>query len=213
MGKAGKLAANTLRHLCDIIKPGVSTMDIADETKHFIESRNGIATSIGFSGFPASICTSINTVACHGVPKKEDILKEGDIISCDVTCSVDGWHGDTCYAYYVSDDPIATMTKEQAMFLYVTQKARDIAIEFCKPGNQVTEIGGIIENYLIETIQSSHIANVEKSSTEPQIYSILREYTGHGMCVMLFFFSLCVFVCILYVMYVINIIIIIVIAK
>ena len=184
MRKAGKLAANTLRHLCDFIKPGVSTMEIAEETKDYIESKNGIATSLGFCGFPASICTSNNFVACHGVPRKDEILKEGDIIACDVTCSVDGWHGDTCYTYFVGD--IQQMSKETAMFLYVSQKARDVAIEYCKPGSDLNQIGNTIERYLISMIKSHDIDGIAKTSNEAQIYSVLREYTGHGMCVMFF---------------------------
>jgi len=70
MRKAGKLAANTLRHVHSIIKPNITTQDIHVECKNFIEKNNGVASSIGFNGFPASVCTSVNEVACHGIPKK-----------------------------------------------------------------------------------------------------------------------------------------------
>mmetsp|Transcript_106992 Transcript_106992/g.130508 ORF Transcript_106992/g.130508 Transcript_106992/m.130508 type:complete len:343 (+) Transcript_106992:24-1052(+) len=180
MEKAGKLAANTLRHLHEYIKPGISTFDIHLECKNYIEKNNGIPTSIGFHGFPSSLCTSVNDVACHGIAKKDVILKEGDIIKCDVTCSLNGFHGDTCYTYFVNNNNyMDTMSYEMAQFLYISQKSRDIGIENSLNGKNVTDIGFNIENYIKQV--NEYNSNSSNESLNNIQYKILSEYTGHGI--------------------------------
>eukprot|EP01084_Bolivina_argentea_P174125 301612_1 len=177
MRNAGKLAANTLRHLHDIVEPGISTYDIHEITKQYIENNGGIASSIGYKGFPGSICTSNNSIACHGVPRKDEILCEGDIISLDVTCLIDGFYGDTCYTYYVGD--YNKMDYKLALFLYATKQCRDEAIKICQPLTDINRIGITIENYLIQfNRKMSDLFGVNKYNDR---YEVLREFTGHGI--------------------------------
>ena len=177
MRKAGKLAANCLRHLHDVVEPGISTYDIHNITTDYITSNGGIPSSLGYKGFPGSICTSNNTVACHGVPRKDEILNEGDLISLDVTCLVDGFYGDTCYTYFVGD--VSKMDLRTALFLYVSKQARDEAIKICKPLQDVNRIGTTIENYLKQFCEQMSGTLGENQYHDK--YEVLREFTGHGI--------------------------------
>ncbi len=95
-------------------------------------------------------------------------------MSCDVTCSIDGWHGDTCYTYYVGDNPLQSMSTELAMFLCIGQQSREIGISVLSPHGQTYDSGVIIEKY----IQSmDRVRNIKK---QPNSVWVLKDYTGHG---------------------------------
>jgi methionyl aminopeptidase len=154
----GKLAAETLDYITNFVKPGISTNALNTLCHDFIISHNAIPAPLGYKGFPKSICTSINHVVCHGIPN-DKVLKNGDILNIDVTVIVDGWHGDTSRMYYVGDVSI----KAQRL-IRVTYEAMMIGIEKVKPGALLGDIGNAIQTY------------VEKHN-----YSVVRDYTGHGI--------------------------------
>jgi methionyl aminopeptidase len=158
MRVAGKLAAETLDYITSFVKPGVSTNALNTLCHEFIVSHNAIPAPLGYKGFPKSICTSVNHVICHGIPN-DKALKNGDILNIDVTVIVDGWHGDTSRMYYVGDVGI----KAQRL-TGVTYEAMMIGIEKVKPGTCLGDIGNAIQTY------------VEKHN-----YSVVRDYTGHGI--------------------------------
>lgn len=155
---AGKLAAETLDYITNFVKPGISTNALNTLCHDFIISHDAIPAPLGYKGFPKSICTSINHVVCHGIPN-DKVLKDGDILNIDVTVIVDGWHGDTSRMYYVGDVSI----KAQRL-IRVTYEAMMIGIEKVKPGVLLGDIGNAIQTY------------VEKHN-----YSVVRDYTGHGI--------------------------------
>jgi methionyl aminopeptidase len=155
---AGKLAAETLDFITDYVKPGVSTIYLNDLCHEFIVSNNAIPAPLNYNGFPKSICTSVNHVVCHGIPN-DKLLKNGDIINIDVTVIVDGWYGDTSRMYYVGDVGIKAKRLVQ-----VTYDAMMIGIELVKPRVHLGDIGNAIQTY------------VEKHN-----YSVVRNYTGHGI--------------------------------
>ena len=155
---AGKLAAETLDYITNFVKPGISTNALDTLCHDFIISHYAIPAPLGYKGFPKSICTSINHVVCHGIPN-DKVLKNGDILNIDVTVIVDGWHGDTSRMYYVGDVSI----KAQRL-IRVTYEAMMIGIEKVKPGALLGDIGNAIQTY------------VEKHN-----YSVVRDYTGHGI--------------------------------
>ena len=161
----------------DIIEAGISTYDIHMITKEYIESNGGIASSLGYKEFPGSICSSRNDIACHGVPKKDEILKDGDIISLDVTCLIDGFYGDTCYTYYIGD--YNKMNYKLALFLYASKQCRDEAIKICRPLQDINMIGLTIENYLLQFNQKMMQIFGENEYSDK--YQVLREFTGHGI--------------------------------
>lgn len=158
MRKAGRLAAEVLDFITDYINPGISTATLNDLCHNFIVERGAISAPLNYRGFPKSICTSINHVVCHGIPNDKP-LKNGDILNVDVTVILDGWHGDTSRMYYVGDVSI-----KAARLIKVTYEAMMLGIKKVKPGIQLGDIGHIIQSY------------VEKHN-----YSVVRDYTGHGI--------------------------------
>ncbi|MBX2834001.1 MAG: M24 family metallopeptidase, partial [Micavibrio sp.] len=105
MRKAGALTAQALDIIGEYIVPGVSTDKLDEICAEFGKKHNAIAAPLGYGGshdrppFPKSICTSVNHVVCHGIPAKDKILREGDIINIDITYVVDGWYGDSSRMY------------------------------------------------------------------------------------------------------------------
>ena len=158
MRAAGRLAAETLDYITEYTVPGVTTEYLNKLCHDFIVSRNAIPAPLNYKGFPKSICTSINHVVCHGIPSEKK-LKNGDILNIDVTVILDGWHGDTSRMYYIGDVGI-----KQKRLTQVTYDSMMLAIESVKPGVRLGDIGCIIQTY------------VEKHN-----YSVVREYTGHGI--------------------------------
>lgn len=158
MRKAGALAASILDDMVDVVKPGITTLEINDICHNKIIAAGAIPAPLNYRGFPKSICTSVNHVVCHGIPDERK-LKEGDIVNIDVTVIVDGWHGDTSRTYFVGEVPLKARRLTQ-----VTYDAMMLGIEQVKPGATTGDIGHAIQTY-----------------AEGQGYSVVREYCGHGL--------------------------------
>ena len=159
MRQAGRLAAELLRHLEPMVKPGVSTLAINDEAERWTQAHGAKSAPLGYHGFPKSICTSINSVVCHGIPSAKQILKEGDIINIDVTPILDGFYGDTSKTFFVgTPSPVAQKLVE------VTEESLRRGIAEVKPGARVGDIGAAIQEY-----------------AEAQGFSVVRDFTGHGV--------------------------------
>ena len=159
MRKAGAFAARLLTHLAPFVKIGVNTLELNDIAEDFTKKNGHRSAPLGYKGFPKSICSSINNVVCHGIPKKEDVLKEGDIINLDVSPIVDGYIGDTSRTFILgkTDPEIQKLVED-------TEKAMWIGIEQVKPGNRVDDIGNAIDDFLT-----------------PMGYGIVRDLMGHGV--------------------------------
>ncbi|MFO1243169.1 MAG: type I methionyl aminopeptidase [Rickettsiales bacterium] len=158
MRKAGKLAAEILDELADIVRPGITTDSINDYCHKRITEAGAVPAPLGYRGFPKSVCTSVNHVVCHGIPD-DKMLKNGDVINVDVTVIVDGWHGDTSRMYYVGEVPI-----KAKRLIQVTYESMMLGIEQVRPGATTGDIGHAIQ------------VHAEKHG-----YSVVREYCGHGL--------------------------------
>ena len=157
---AGALAAEVLVLLDDIVKPGMTTLDIDTFVHdHIVKVQNGIPATLGYHGFTGSCCTSINQVVCHGIPGDAKVLKDGDIINIDVTVIKDGFHGDTSKMYFVG-----TAKPHLKRLVDVTQECMYKAIALVRPGARLGDIGAVIQQH------------AEKNN-----YSVVREYCGHGI--------------------------------
>lgn len=160
MRVAGRLAAEVLNLLTDRIKPGVTTGEIDRFVhEHITQVQGGIPATLDYHGFPASCCTSINHVVCHGIPSDDKVLKDGDVINVDVTVIKDGFHGDTSKMYFVGQ-PKPHLQR----LVQITQECMYLGIEQVKPGAKLGDIGAAIQ------------AHAEKNR-----YSVVREYCGHGI--------------------------------
>jgi len=167
--KAGKLTAMTLDMIGQYVRPWVSTLELDNIMNAFIIKNGGVSACIDYQwnnkwgkwGYPRCTCISLNDVICHGIPKADEILKEWDILNIDVTTIVDGYFGDASRMYTVW-----TITEKAQKLIESTKKALDIGIAEVRPWNHFGNIGYAISQY-----------------AEARGYSVVREYTGHGVWV------------------------------
>ena len=160
MRVAGRLAASVLEMIEPYVQAGISTAELDQLCHHYIlNDLKAIPATLNHQGFPASICTSINHVVCHGIPARNKYLKHGDIINIDVTVKKEGFIGDTSKTYM-----IGTPKPWVEKLVRVTQQCLYLAIRIVKPGIQLGDIGYIIQNH-----------------AESQGYSVVREFGGHGI--------------------------------
>ena len=157
---AGRMAAEVLEMIEEHVRPGVSTEEIDQICHRYItEEQQAIPACLNYSGFPKSICTSVNHVICHGIPSPKKILKSGDIINIDVTVIHEGYHGDTSKMYFVGK-----ILPHAEKLVKVTQECLYRAIALVKPGARLGDIGHCIETH-----------------ATANNYTIVREYCGHGI--------------------------------
>ncbi len=159
MRVAGRFAAELLDHLGSMLKPGITTQALNDEAEKLTQARKAKSAPLGYHGFPRSICTSVNDVVCHGIPSKEQVLKDGDIINIDVTPIVDGYYGDTSRTFFVG-----TPSPEAKALVDVTLECLKIGIKEVAPGKRVGDIGAAIQEH-----------------AESFGYGVVRDFVGHGI--------------------------------
>ena len=159
MKHAGHIVALVHKAMKENIRPGLSTKDLDDIAMDVIKSNKAVPTFLGYNGFPASICTSINENVVHGIPSKDVILKEGDIISVDVGATYGGMVGDSAWTY-----PVGEISDDLKKLLKVTEESLYAGISKMRAGNVLDDISKAIET----------VANREK-------YGIVRQYGGHGV--------------------------------
>jgi methionyl aminopeptidase len=163
MRKACQLAAQLLDYLAPMVKPGASTLELNDLAEDWTQQHGAKSAPLGYPGavmpFPKSLCTSVNEVICHGIPRADEILKDGDIINIDVTPILGGYHGDTSRTFLVGDPaPLARKLVE------VTEEAMWRGIHAVKPGGRIGDIGAAIQTY-----------------AEAEGFSVVRDFVGHGV--------------------------------
>ena len=160
MRVAGRLAAEVLQVVAPHVKAGVSTAELDRICHdHIVNVQQAIPANVGYKGFPATVCTSVNNVICHGIPSEAKVLKDGDIINIDVTVIKDGFHGDTSRMYIVGNPSVMARRLVDA-----TREAMFRGIRAVRPGATLGDIGHAIQKY-----------------AEGERFSVVREYCGHGI--------------------------------
>ncbi len=159
MRQSSLLAAATLRMIEGYVKPKVSTERLNTLCHEYILDHGAIPAPLNYRGFPKSICTSINEVVCHGIPSKDEVLNEGDIVNIDVTTILNGFHGDTSRTFCVGE-----VAEEAHHVTNVARTSLELGIQAVKPGGRIRDIGAAIEDY-------AHGENC----------AIVRDYCGHGI--------------------------------
>lgn len=159
MRKAGKIAAETLDYITPFIKTGVSTGEIDDLIRNYINDRKVVSATIGYRGYKHASCISINHVICHGIPSCERKILDGDIFNIDVTVVADGWYGDTSRMYYAGKPSI-----KAKRLVDVTYECMMRGIEAVRPGVRMGDIGAVIEEY-----------------AHKYGYSVVDMFCGHGL--------------------------------
>ena len=159
MQDACTLSARALKLAGEMVEPGVSTYEIDAAVRKFIEGEGGTPSTLGYEGYPASTCISVNSVVVHGIPSKKTILKSGDIVSIDIMAGMHGYHGDNAYTYACGD-----ISKEAQRLLKVTEESLYEGIKAAQTGNRVGDISSAVQRYV-----------------EARSYGVVRNFTGHGV--------------------------------
>ena len=159
MKDACRISAEALRAAGEAVKPGISTYEIDTIVRRYIEKQGASPSFLGYGGFPASACISVNSVVIHGIPSKRTILKEGDIVSVDVGAFYKGYHGDNAYTF-----PCGKISANAQALLDATRESLYEGIKQAQAQNRVGDIGAAVQKYV-----------------ESRSYSVVRNYTGHGV--------------------------------
>jgi methionyl aminopeptidase len=155
---AGRIAAQALEEVSVHIEPGVTTDELDRIGHDFLCDHGAYPSTLGYRGFPKSLCTSVNEVICHGIPDST-VLRDGDIVNVDITAYIGGVHGDTDATYFVGD-----VDEESKLLVERTREALNRGIKAVAPGRSINVIGRVIESY-----------------ARRFGYGVVREFTGHGI--------------------------------
>jgi methionyl aminopeptidase len=155
---AGRIAANALAEVGRNIKPGVTTDELDRIGHEFLVDHGAYPSTLGYRGFPKSLCSSLNEVICHGIPDSTELI-DGDICNIDITAFIGGVHGDTNATFLVG-----SVDEEARLLVERTHEATTRAIKAVRPGRPLSVIGRVIESY-----------------AKRFNYGVVRDFTGHGI--------------------------------
>jgi methionyl aminopeptidase len=158
MRVAGHLAAQALAEVGRHVAPGVSTDDLDQIGHDFLISRGAYPSTLGYRGYPKSLCTSLNDVICHGIPD-DTVIRDGDIVNVDITAFIGGVHGDTNATFCAGD-----VDEESRLLVERTREAMMRGIRAAAPGRPLNAVGRVIESY-----------------ARRFGYGVVRDFTGHGI--------------------------------
>ncbi len=159
MRAAGRISQRALRLAGEAVEPGVTTQEIDEIVRRYIEEQGATPSFLGYGGFPASACISVNNVVIHGIPSKKCVLKQGDIVSIDVGAFYEGFHGDNAWTF-----PCGDISKEAQALLKTTEDCLFEGIKHATAGSRVGDIGNAVQQY-----------------AELRSYSVVRDFVGHGV--------------------------------
>lgn len=159
MREAGRITGNALKVAGRAIEPGITTKELDDVIRRYIEGEGAKPSFLGLYGFKGSACISINNQVIHGIPSKDVVIRSGDIVSVDVGAFINGFHGDSAYTFACGD-----ITPDAQRLLDATRESLYVGIKQAVKGNRIGDIGHAIQEYV-----------------EARGYSVVREYTGHGV--------------------------------
>jgi methionyl aminopeptidase len=159
MKEAGRIAANALKAAGAAVEPGVSTWEISHVARRTIEGAGAVPTFLGYGGYPASACVSVNNVVIHGIPSKKHLIREGDIVSIDVGATFEGFVGDNAFTF-----PCGQVSREAQALMDTTRESLYEGIRAAVAGNRLGDVGSAVQRY-----------------AEARGYSVVRDYVGHGV--------------------------------
>lgn len=156
--KSNLLLSATLANVAPLMKPGITTLEIDRVAEEYIRDHGGVPGFKGYSGFPNTLCISVNDQVVHGIPSNR-VLQEGDIVSVDCGVFMNGFHGDSAYTF-----PVGEISEELQNLIRVTREALFLGIEKAVAGNRIGDIGHAIQEH-----------------AEANRFSVVREMVGHGV--------------------------------
>lgn len=159
MRKAGQITGEAILLAAEHIKPGVSTAQLDKIIHDYILRCSATPTFLGYGGYPASACISVNNEVIHGIPSRKRFLEEGDIVSIDTGATFGGFVGDSANTF-----PVGKISPEAERLIKITKASFYAALEQARPGNRLGDIGQAVQ-----------------TTAESNGYSVVRQYTGHGV--------------------------------
>ena len=159
MRAAGRVVAKVFEEVGPLVKPGVTTLELNDAAEKVIRGEGAIPSELGYYGYPASICASVNEVILHGIPSSKKVLHDGDIVSLDLCATLDGYVGDACRTFAVGICSLRALR-----MIDIAKECFEESVKLVRPGVHLGDIGHAIE------------ATARKYGC-----SVAREYTGHGI--------------------------------
>ena len=153
------LLGRTFAELAKVIQPGVTTAQLDKVAYEFIMDNGGVPSCLGYEGYPATLCTSVNGQVVHGIPSDKVVLKDGDIISVDSCILLNGFHSDSAYTF-----PVGDVKPEVLKLMRTTKEALYLGVEQAVTGHRLGDIGAAIQTHC-----------------ERAGYSVVREFVGHGI--------------------------------
>ncbi len=158
MRVAGRIAAQALAEVGGHVQPGVTTDELDQIGHEFLIDHGAYPSTLGYRGYPKSLCSSLNEVICHGIPD-DTVIEDGDIVNIDITAYIDGVHGDTNATFLAGD-----VDEESRLLVERTREATMRGIKVVAPGRALNVIGRVIESY-----------------ARRFGYGVVRDFTGHGI--------------------------------
>ncbi len=180
MKEAGRVVGKVFDQLKEKIRPGISTLDIANWCEEIIRNEGAYPTFLNYSGYPGAVCVSVNDEIVHGIPSKKTILKEGDILNVDITTEYNGYYADASRMFIIGEKT----TPEKEQLVRVAKECLEIGMEAAKPYGFVGDIGHAIKkhckkyHYGIVTDLCGHGVGL-KFHEEPEV--LHDAYRGTGM--------------------------------
>jgi len=159
MREAGRVTALTIERIVEEVRPGMSTADLDRIGERSIRSEGCTPSFLGYRGFPASICVSVNDEIVHGIPSPKRILREGDVLSIDVGAVYEGYHGDSAVTI-----PIGRVSPEVERLIDVTRDSLERGMAEMVPGKRLSDIGHAVQERV-----------------EAEGFSVVRQFVGHGI--------------------------------
>jgi methionyl aminopeptidase len=159
MREAGQILVAAMRMCRDLVKPGVSTLEIDREVEALIRERRAKPAFKGYRGFPATICASINEEVVHGIPAATRRLEEGDIVGLDLGAIVDGYYADAAMTL-----PVGEVSERARRLIEVTREALDLAIAQARPGRRLGDVSAAVQRH-----------------AERAGFGVVRSFVGHGI--------------------------------
>jgi methionyl aminopeptidase len=159
MAKASSIVATVLREIMELVEPGQTTGDLDAHAERRIREMGATPSFMGYHGFPASICASINNEVVHGIPSKKRVIHAGDLLKVDTGAYFDGYHGDSCITVCVGD-----VSEEARKLSRVAQESLMAGLSQIRAGNTLLDIAGAVEDHV-----------------KANQFSVVEDYTGHGV--------------------------------
>jgi methionyl aminopeptidase len=160
MRRAGRIVAGAIERLMEAVRPGLTTADLDELAERDIRGQGAELSFKGYRGFPATICTSLNSEVVHGIPSRTRELRPGDLLKLDVGCIWEGYHADSAVTVFVGGPP----SDEAVQLVKVTEESLDAGIAQLRPGGRLSDVGHAVQKV-----------------AEGAGFSCVREYAGHGV--------------------------------